>query len=330
MVIAIVGILVALLLPAVQAARDAGRRTQCMNNVKNIALAGHSHLDALKQFPTGGWGFTWVGDPDRGFGDQQPGGFLYNILPFIEEEALHDMGSGLGDGSPTNEKGKLLLQMIQTPIPVYTCPTRRPCKAYGTRQDRLWMYNTAKPGASRSGESNGYGWFKSCYAASGGSDGGGWGTGPATHAQGDAMPPGNSSINNGISGQRSVVTAKHVVDGLSKTYMAGEKYINPIDYENEYGRDFGDDEPALGGDDLDLYRVGNCFDLPAQDEPNIWRSRSWGGPHPGVFNMAFCDGSVHAISYDIEPELHAMQANREDGDTFVPCGGPTKPSRGDP
>ena len=90
-VIAIIGILIALLLPAVQAAREAARRMQCTNNLKHMALAALNHENTVKHFPSGGWGFNWVGDPDRGFDRGQPGGFFYNILPFMEWKGIHDM-----------------------------------------------------------------------------------------------------------------------------------------------------------------------------------------------------------------------------------------------
>src|SRR5258708_2752379 len=87
-VIAIVGILVGLLLPAVQAAREAARRTQCQNNLKQLSLAMISHHTAHQKFPSGGWGWYLVADADRGTGPQQPGGWNYAILPYLEQEAL--------------------------------------------------------------------------------------------------------------------------------------------------------------------------------------------------------------------------------------------------
>ncbi|MGH7194637.1 MAG: type II secretion system protein, partial [Candidatus Saccharimonadales bacterium] len=83
-VISIIGMVVSLLLPAVQQAREAGRRVQCQNNLKQQALAVQGIESATGRYPTAGWGAWWVGDPDRATGVHQPGGWVYCTLPYLE------------------------------------------------------------------------------------------------------------------------------------------------------------------------------------------------------------------------------------------------------
>ena len=130
-VIAIIGILVALLMPAVQAARESARRTTCANNLTQLGLGAARHEQSLGYFPSGGWGYTWAGMPDQGYGPNQPGGWVYNILPFIEQENLRLLGAGM---YPSNLSGlqTAIATRVQTPLAAMMCPTRRPVQLVTT------------------------------------------------------------------------------------------------------------------------------------------------------------------------------------------------------
>ena len=275
-VIAIIGILVALLLPAVQAAREAARRSQCKNNLKNIALGCLLHVDAYKFMPSGGWGFNWSGDPNRGFGEDQPGSWAYNILPFVEEQSLHDLGKGATPGSQAYTDA--LTTLNSTPVGLFICPSRRAVKTYRgnwtTTSDEM-KFLTAL--------SKGEGVAKSDYAASAGSSrewdttemGGAlaknyaalatikW---PLTNICGRSLQGTSVFTENfrhcqsGISYLRSEVKNSMIVDGTSSTYLVGEKYISTDNYEPSdvtFSSGFGldDNQGIYAGYDWDMTRV---------------------------------------------------------------------------
>jgi prepilin-type N-terminal cleavage/methylation domain-containing protein/prepilin-type processing-associated H-X9-DG protein len=125
-VIAIIGVLVAITLPAVQMAREASRRSSCANNLRQQAVAVKLHEGAHKIFPTGGWGGEWLGDPDAGYGPKQPGGWIYNVLAYIEQDNLRQLGRGLKGVA----REEALVQLMQSPIEVFYCPSRRLARLY--------------------------------------------------------------------------------------------------------------------------------------------------------------------------------------------------------
>jgi prepilin-type N-terminal cleavage/methylation domain-containing protein/prepilin-type processing-associated H-X9-DG protein len=330
-VITIIGILIALLLPAVQAAREAARRAQCTNNLKQIALACLNHEQLNKFLPTEGWGWEWAGEADRGCNKKQPGGWHYNILPYMEQQALHDLGAGLVYNTAAAYAAKA--QRITTPLTAFYCPTRRRVKAYPFWVATAPQYNGTVVFCNISPQPPTIG--RSDYAGSGGDCN--WGdstTAPATLAAGDALTNAQwlssyaGTQGNGIFYVRSTTKIADITDGTANTYLAGEKYISPDGYET--GTDPYDDQGWDSGYDWDTMRWsysgaepppgtnatftgGNTFFAPMQDCPGSSFGNNFGSAHAVSFNMAFCDGSVHAINYSIDAETHRRLGNRGDG-----------------
>jgi prepilin-type N-terminal cleavage/methylation domain-containing protein len=115
-VIAIIGILIGLLLPAVQAAREAGRRSQCLNNLKQIGIALHNHHDAKRKLPTGSTSCKCQGA--SGFS------FLILVTPYMEDQRLFNginFNTTYGWGDTANNAVG-----IDAPrIPAYVCPSAK-------------------------------------------------------------------------------------------------------------------------------------------------------------------------------------------------------------
>ena len=136
-VIAIIAMLVTLLLPAVQAAREAARRTQCTNNLKQIGLGWMNHESAHGFLPSSGWGWRWQGEPDRGFGESQPGGWAYDIMGFMEESGIADSGSGM-TGAQREAAMKLA---VRAPVPTFSCPSKREMIPYPLARNSFLAHN---------------------------------------------------------------------------------------------------------------------------------------------------------------------------------------------
>ncbi len=304
-VIAIIGILIGLLLPAVQAAREAARRLQCANNLKQIALAFHTHLDAQGHFPTGGWGYHWVGDPNRGFTHRQPGGWGYSTLPYLEQEALWAMG--LGASNPGAEVSKRLA----TPLSVHNCPTRRRAVAYPfVHSASLRPWGIKPPAFGRSD-----------YAANMGSTDYWGGNSPGSYASGDSMSEEkwrenyHGSANrhyNGVVYRRSEINSAHIHDGMSNVYLVGERYLNPDNYFN--GGPANDDQGLYIGHDQDV--LSSTIKDPRQDRKGSSHPWAFGSAHAGAFNMAMCDGSARSISYSIDRSVHTIMGDRASGEVL--------------
>jgi prepilin-type N-terminal cleavage/methylation domain-containing protein len=293
-VIAIVAILIGLLLPAVQKVREAASRAQCQNNLKQLGLAAHNHHDTYGFLPSGGWGWTWVGDPNRPMGFKQPGGWAFSVLPFVEQDNLYKLGLGAAPAAVLTESSR----RIATPVKLFNCPTRRhggpwpnPTGfTYVNTQNTVTMLArtdyAANAGDQNANQING---------------------GPGSYLEGDTTYNwGNVGALTGVIYRRSQVKMPEILNGTSNTYLIGEKYLNPSNYFT--GADGGDNETMYSGYNNDVNRC--TFSPPLQDLKGLSDTLRFGSAHPAGLNMLNCDGSVGFVNYSIDPAVHKRAGSR--------------------
>ena len=112
-----------------------------------------------------------------------------------------------------------------------------------------------------------------------------------------------------------------MTDGTSNTFLAGEKYLSSASYTT--GDDYGDTYSMFEGHHCNVVRwCDSRFSQSWQDcQPrqdgapygNGWNYFNFGSAHANSFHMAFCDGSVHAVSYTVDATAYSRLANRKDG-----------------
>jgi prepilin-type N-terminal cleavage/methylation domain-containing protein/prepilin-type processing-associated H-X9-DG protein len=332
-VIAIIGVLVALLLPAIQSARETARRSQCNNHLKQFGLGALSFENTHKGLPPGGWGFRWTGDPDRA-GKNQPGGWLFSVLPYMESGNVYTIGRGL----PPAQKKVQLLRQKQIPIPFFHCPSRRAVRLYYGPETTI---NADHPADFLVNKTD--------YAANGGNycpdqktdfGEGGSTPKPLTFTEGpgidclDKFPDCNwgtyinGNVKNHMNGPvtpRFSVEVRQITDGMAYTVFAGEKYMHPDYYDDGFNdqthNSCADSGTAFQGYDWDVIRWGNSRTDLGKDytpRPDVYGTNAencvvrFGGPHNGVFNAVYCDGSVRAISFDVDPLEWELACVRND------------------
>jgi prepilin-type N-terminal cleavage/methylation domain-containing protein len=340
-VIAIIGVLVALLLPAIQAARESARLAQCKNNLHQITVGMLNYETAHRAFPAGGWSASWMGDPNVGTGPRQPGGWIYQTLPYLEQHAIANLGLGL-TGEPLKAA---ITQVGQSVIPLFHCPTRREARLYPAVYLMTWNSQMLDQAA------------KTDYAASAGSVAfSGSGLGPTIKVPfvvsdcRDGFPDCTWLNNqiwldanwNGIVGDHSGAKLKQITDGTTTTLLVAEKWLYEFYYEtvsidspldnqtNRMARDNpADDGPMYAGYSYDTIRItGRAtggpryapmrdYDYdrndPQADKKGSQYQEHFGGPHPAGFNAARCDGSVDTESFEVDPQVWAALGARNDG-----------------
>jgi prepilin-type N-terminal cleavage/methylation domain-containing protein len=351
-VITIIGVLIALLLPAVQAAREAARQMQCRNNLKQLALGCLNHEQQHGFFPTGGWGRFWMGDPDRDYDSRQPGGWTYNVLPFIEQQALHDLAQNL---DPASKSAKNVV-LAQSPLAIFHCPTRRSAELYvngmsysayncngGAPLSMIAKTDYAANGGSRVIDNDTYSsTFPSAFnpgatLATIDADRANWPDRIPAYAtvKSKDNPSGTKvrlySLWTGIMYPVSMVKMSDITDGTSNTYLLGEKYLK---VERYYDGQVVSDGAYLytGFSDTNTRWTASYYDQhyrdasdapagevpiypspPLSDISNYTSHLVFGSAHYSGFYMAFCDGSVQFIHFQIDHRIHFDLGCRNDG-----------------
>jgi len=277
-VIAIIGILIALLLPAVQSSREAARRAHCGNNLKQIGLAFQVDHDTYNAIPNGGeFGAvrTWCNDSPCSF-KTQAWSWGYQILPFIEQTALWQ-----------NADDELV---AATPVAAYFCPSRRkPTVLAGG----YWA-STHLPRA------------QSDYAGNGGT---------YTHPEVPFLEWGKKDgvvirMGNGL------INMAKLTDGTSNTLLVGEKRMNLRFMLTDQQPD--DNDGYVGGYQDDVVRSGGYPPAADLDGPKYTLSSripatfQFGSSHPGGTQFAMADASVRIISFTVDPETFRRLASRND------------------
>ena len=283
-VIAIIGILIGLLLPAVQAAREAARRMSCQNNLKNIGLALHNYESAYKVFPSG-----YLHKPGPAGTALEPANHMglawgAALLPQVEQGGLYDdIDFDIPVWDPDNRQPR------ETFVEVFMCPS----DTYSF--DNYVIRDDSTTPAER--------YACSSYAAN-------WGPSTATVNLDDTP-----TQSEGVFYRNSRTKINAILDGLSNTLAFGERHNGPIAgsvtagghsvYENAWNAavreitEYTDDHGHMV-----LFETQFRPNQPGGDDKGL------AAPHEGLCQFTLCDGSVRAITENIDAEIYDALATR--------------------
>jgi len=303
-VIAIIGTLVGLLLPAVQAAREAARRSKCANNLKQMGMAALNHNETHGIMPTGGWWWgAWSFVNGRpGTGGKQLAGWGYQILPFMEQVTVWE-GSGAKDvdGSGKVDDWERFYAARGTPVSTFFCPSRR---GSTVKTGGDW-YGAPFPSANAP--------FAQCdYAGNSLDRGNNWlgGEGAPWHNEGDGPI---FYVDGGTAAeQRKVCSLAMVRDGTTKCILISEKALDTDSCASAFCGD--DNEGYTAGWDHDTMRhTGFEPQQDSQRSGTRFGDYRFGSAHPATLNMVMVDGSVQSVAYSIDLTIWRRLGHRDDG-----------------
>lgn len=293
-VIAIIGILIAMLIPAVQSVREAARRTACNNNLRQWGLAAMNYESAIGHLPTGGWGYAWFGIRDRGVGLNQPGGWFFNSLGYIEADAVLNLAPA--ERELANPDLTAFHRFYESGLPTLICPSKLPVPRDRTAPSFFDPRLTASPPAQVD------------YAVNAGSDPF-WDSGPASFADAAnyAWPPAQQY--DGVVGPHIKVRIADIRDGTSQTIMLGEKNVRrgAANFDDQ-----ADNQSPWQGFCGDISR--STIEPPLKDDFVIdYRPGLFGSAHPSTTPFCMVDGSIHNLAFNIDIDVFNFLGQRADG-----------------
>ncbi len=317
-VIAIIGVLVGLLLPAVQQAREAANRSSCLNNLKQLGQAVHNHLSVVQCFPTAGssWpNFTYEnGSPV--VGHRQEAGWGFQIMPYLEAENewLGTSATDI-DGSGAVDDWEKFVVARGARMPAFACPTRRSAgKAVKTLNE--WYATIPVKKQYRYGQTD---YAGNCFDAGSNWLGGAWqleGNGPIWLYKRRYQDPATLAWSYNSSSAPLVgrgCKPKDITDGLGKTLLIGEKTMDVTCVVPTRGCS-DDNEGFTSGWDHDVLRHMASRPIPDAERFGMGSGNSsFGSSHPDAFNILMGDGAVKTLNYEIELTLWRRIGHRGDG-----------------
>lgn len=308
-VIAIIGILVGLLLPAVQSAREAARRMSCTNNLKQLALASHLHHDALGMFPAARYAPVPGAPTDQACGGEEAS-WLVRLLPFIEQQNHANMWDLSGKWYEHPDQAREFI------ADVYLCPSRRAgTQPIGSREVGATAGGRLPCGCPIPGTGGVDVTGALCDYAGNHGDLSPGSTGAST----DFYYGGNGTgtiisvrpqCRGGLPYQQvDKVTMATITDGASNTFLLGEKFVGL----HKLGQ-FPEDSPAYDGDHLpaSCRLAGPGVRLAIGPTDLIADALSFGSWHPAIVHFALADGSVRSFGVTTDTRLLGALANRKD------------------
>jgi prepilin-type N-terminal cleavage/methylation domain-containing protein len=297
-VIAIIAILIALLVPAVQKVREAGARTQCINNLKQLGIAIHAHHDAYKHIPESK---SYGAEGTNPVAPYTGRGWILKSLPFLDQQPLYDQfaPSLVGNmGTNSGLQTTSCLPMMATPFSLLHCPADDSFNAISATQNQWAPIPVATTN------------YKGVIGVSNMGCPNVWGTTPweTQYTGGACFDNHNNERANGLFFRNSYqikIQFAHITDGLSNTLAVGED----VSEQNQHGAAF-----YANGDYASCHAPLNTFFFPPN--PSSWPTvMSFRSKHPGGANFCVGDGSVRFLSQNMNRLTYMSLCTRAGGET---------------